>query len=77
MASGKRSDDRNPDPLDHPPFSLPFRSIEPGDDRCTVRAQDVAMSAPERVPIQIDGDQTGVLPLRLASTTDRIRVLCP
>ena len=38
---------------------------------------DVALSAPVRVPVQIDGDPAGALPLRLASTTARIRVLCP
>ena len=42
-----------------------------------LRAHDVAVSAPVRVPVQIDGDAAGTLPLRLASTTDRIRVLCP
>ena len=42
-----------------------------------LRAHDVAMSAPVRVPVQIDGDAAGTLPLQLASTTDRIRVLCP
>ena len=42
-----------------------------------LRAHDVAVSAPVRVPVQIDGDTAGALPLRLASTTERIRVLCP
>ena len=42
-----------------------------------LRAHDVAVSAPVRVPVQIDGDAAGTLPLRLASTNDRIRVLCP
>ena len=42
-----------------------------------VRAHDVAVSAPTRVPVQIDGDAAGTLPLRLESTTDRVRVLCP
>ena len=42
-----------------------------------LRAHDVAVSAPMRVPVQLDGDAAGTLPLRLASTTDRIRVLCP
>ena len=42
-----------------------------------LRAHDVAVSAPERVPVQIDGDTAGALPLRIASTTERIRVLCP
>ena len=42
-----------------------------------LRAHDVALSAPARVPVQIDGDPGGALPLRLASTTERIRVLCP
>ena len=41
-----------------------------------LRAHDIAVSAPERVPVQIDGDAAGALPLRLASTTERIRVLC-
>lgn len=42
-----------------------------------LRAHDVALSAPVRVPVQIDGDPAGALPLRLTSTTERIRVLCP
>ena len=42
-----------------------------------LRAHDVVVSAPVRVPIQIDGDAAGALPLRLTSTTERIRVLCP
>ena len=42
-----------------------------------LRANDVALSAPERVPVQIDGDAAGALPLQLVSTTERIRVLCP
>ena len=42
-----------------------------------LRANDIAVSAPVRVPVQIDGDSAGTLPLRLASTTERIRVLCP
>ena len=42
-----------------------------------LRAHDVALSARERVPVQIDGDPAGALPLRLASTTEHIRVLCP
>ena len=42
-----------------------------------LRAHDVALSAPVRVPVQIDGDAAGALPLRLESTTARIRVLCP
>ena len=42
-----------------------------------LRGHDVAVSAPVRVPVQIDGDAAGTLPLRLAATTDRIRVLCP
>ena len=42
-----------------------------------LRANDVALSAPVHVPVQIDGDRAGALPLRLVSTTDRIRVLCP
>lgn len=40
-------------------------------------AHDVAVSAPVRVPVQIDEDAAGTLPLQFASTTDRIRVLCP
>ena len=43
----------------------------------TLRAHDVTVSAPVRVPVQIDGDPAGALPLQLASTTERIRVLCP
>ena len=42
-----------------------------------LRAHDVALSAPERVPVQIDGDAAGTLPVRLTSTSERIRVLCP
>ena len=42
-----------------------------------LRAHDVAVSAPVRVPVQIDGDAAGALPLRIVSTTERIRVLCP
>ena len=42
-----------------------------------LRANDVALSAPVHVPVQIDGDAAGALPLRLVSTTERIRVLCP
>ena len=42
-----------------------------------LRAHDVSLSAPVRVPVQIDGDAAGALPLRLASTTERIQVLCP
>ena len=43
----------------------------------SLQAHDVALSAPDRVRVQIDGDTAGSLPLRLASTTERIRVLCP
>ncbi|MCY4454480.1 MAG: diacylglycerol kinase family lipid kinase [Immundisolibacterales bacterium] len=42
-----------------------------------LRANDVALSATVRAPVQIDGDAAGSLPLRLESTTERIRVLCP
>ena len=42
-----------------------------------LRAHDVAVSAPVRVPVQIDGDPAGALPLRLGATTERIRVICP
>ena len=42
-----------------------------------LRAHDVTLSAPVRVPVQIDGDAAEALPLRLTSTSERIRVLCP
>ena len=42
-----------------------------------LRAHDVGLSAPDQVRVQIDGDAAGALPLRLVSTTERIRVLCP
>ena len=42
-----------------------------------VRAREIVVSAPARVPVQIDGDAAGELPLRIQSTCERVRVLCP
>ena len=42
-----------------------------------ISAREVLLSADGRVPVQIDGDAIGVLPLKLHATEDRIEVLCP
>ena len=45
--------------------------------RSIIHSRRVRLSSDRRVPVQIDGDAAGQLPLHLESTSDQVRTLCP